>query len=181
MAASLILGVDVGVSGAIAFLSTGGDLLAVEDMPVDVVAVGKGKRSRVAIPRLLAILRGASGAHAFVEQPTYRPMTRPDSQTGIPVTAHMGVAGAGAFGESYGCVLASLVASGCSLTEVRPGVWSRAIGLKGGKDDSRRFAGNLFPSQSGLFLRKKDDGRADASNIGYYGLRQLFGLGRESA
>jgi hypothetical protein len=181
LAVSLILGCDPGATGAIAFLTPSGDLLAVEDIPVDKIAVGKGKRSRVAIPRLLALLRGAAGAHAFIEQPQYRPMRKPNAQTGVPETSHMGVAGAGAFGETYGAILACMVASGCAVTEVRPGVWGRSIGLKGGKDDARRMAGNLFPASSGLFARVMDHNRADGALLGYYGSRVLRGGGREAA
>lgn len=180
LAVHLIIGVDPGASGAIAFLSPAGDLLGVEDMPIDRVAVGTGKRSRVAIPRLLGLLKGSAGAHAFIEQPTYRPMRRPNPQTGVPEATHMGVAGAGAFGENYGCLITALVASGCMLTEVRPGVWSRAIGLKGGKDDSRRMAANLFPGVARLFARVKDNGRSDAALVGWWGARSLRG-GREAA
>ena len=87
----------------------------------------------------------------------------------------MGVAGSGAFGESYGCLITALVASGCAITEVRPGVWGRSIGLKGGKDDARRMAANQFPAMAGMFARVKDDGRADGALIGYYGVLKLRG------
>ena len=175
---SPVIGIDPGATGAVAFLSPDGTLLAVEDIPVDTVTVGKGNRSRVSVPRLLALLKGASGSHAFIEQPTYRPMTRPNAQTGVPEASRMGAAGAGAFGEAYGCVLTACVASGCAVREVRPGAWSRAIGLKGGsegKDNSRRMAADLFPASAHLFARKKDNGRSDAALIGYWGAREMRG------
>ena len=175
MTATLVIGIDPDASGAIAFLTPAGELLAVEDMPMDTVQVGKHSRSRTAVPRLLALLKDAAGAHAFVERPTFRPMKRRDPATGVVTEVSMGVAGAGAMGEKYGCVITALAASGAALTEVRPGVWGAAIGLKGGKDDARRMAANLFPAHAERFARVKDDGRADAALIGYYGARQLRG------
>jgi len=178
---SLVLGVDIGAGGAFAFLTPDGDLMDVVDMPVDVIQIGKHKRSRVSPHRLLALLRGAQGAHAFLEQPTYRPMKRRDPQTGETEDAHMGAAGAGAFGESYGAVLMGIVAAGCAYTEVRPGVWGRAIKLHGGKDDARRMASRLFPAHADRFSRQKDDGRADAALIGWWGARELRGGKMEAA
>jgi len=181
MTVSLVIGVDTGVGGAIAFLTPDGDLLDVVDMPVDRIQVGKHARSRMSPPRLLAVLKGAAAGHAFLEQPTYRPMKRRDPKTGKIVEAQMGVAGAGAFGESYGVLLMGVVASGCSYEEVRPGVWGRAIGLKGGKDDARRMAARLFPAHADRFARVKDDGRADAALIGWWGARELRGERQETA
>lgn len=181
MTVDLIVAIDPGATGAIAFLDTTGNLLGVEDIPVDRISVGKHSRSRVAIPKLLALLGQARGAYGVIEQPTYRPMTRPNAQTGVPETAAMGVAGAGAFGETYGCLITACVACGLSLDEVRPGVWGKAIGLKGGKDDARRMAGNLFPGLSSLFARVKDHNRAEAALIGFWKARVLRGTDRKAA
>jgi hypothetical protein len=41
--------------------------------------------------------------------------------------------------------------------------------VKGDKDVSRQRASALLPRHSGLWLRKKDDGRAEAALIAYYG------------
>jgi len=58
---------------------------------------------------------------------------------------------------------------------VRNGEWRAAVKLRGGKDDARRLAGNLFPAQASLFGREKDDGRAEAVLIGLHGTRELNG------
>ena len=173
MTAPLVIGVDPGVSGAISFLSPDGQLLAVEDMPVDTVQVGKHSRSRVSFHRLAALLSGAAGARACIERPQFRPMNKRDPKTGMVVPTSMGVMGAGAFGISYGLAAGALYAAGCVLREVDPGVWDRAIGLKGGPDDSRRMAADRFPVMAGLFARKKDDGRSDAALIGLYEIMML--------
>lgn len=177
MTASLVIGVDPGAAGAIAFLSPDGQLLAVEDMPIDRVQVGKHSRSRVSFHRLLALLSGAAGAEAFIELPTFRPMNRRNPATGEVVATSMGVMGAGAFGISYGLTAGALMAAGCALHEVSPVTWVRAVGLQGGKDGSRRMAADLFPAQAELFALKKADGRADAALLGRYGVLRLRGEG----
>jgi crossover junction endodeoxyribonuclease RuvC len=53
-------------------------------------------------------------------------------------------------------------------------VWKRALGVKGDKDVSRQRASALLPRHSGLWLRKKDDGRAEAALIAYYGAAQTI-------
>ena len=173
----MIVGVDPGAAGAVAYLSDAGELLAVDDMPVDKVQVGKSLRSRLSRHRAWMLFKLLpAGTQVFIEQPEYRPMRRHNPQTGAIEKMNMGVAGAGAFGEMYGAVAAFAVAAGAVLEDVRPASWKAAIGLRGGKDDSRRLAMNQFPGWAGHFVRVKDDGRAEAALIGMYGYRKLHGL-----
>lgn len=46
----------------------------------------------------------------------------------------------------------------------------RALGLSPDKGASRRRAIELWPAQSAMFARVKDDGRAEAALIGYWWL-----------
>jgi crossover junction endodeoxyribonuclease RuvC len=52
---------------------------------------------------------------------------------------------------------------------VTPQSWQKAVGARGGKDASRARAAELFPAYAANFTRKKDDGRADAALIAWYG------------
>lgn len=140
-------------------------------MPVDVIEVNKHTRSRVSPHRLLSLLKGASNAFALVEQPEYRPMKRHNSQTGILENTSIGVVKAAAFAEGYGVLLCALIASGCSIQEIRAGEWKKKMRLTGNKDDSLRMAANMFPAFARSFARKKDDGRAEAALIGYWATR----------
>ena len=54
------------------------------------------------------------------------------------------------------------------LTIVTPQIWQKSAGVRGGKDGSRQRASELFPNYAGLFVRKKDDGRADAALMAWY-------------
>lgn len=179
---TVIVGVDPGASGAIAFLDADTeDLIAVEDMPVDRVQVGRHVRSRVARSALLALLKRAAGSPAFTERPEGRPLRSTSRKTGQTETRQPGAAGMLSLGENYGCVVMGCTATGMRLTEVRPGVWKSALGVKAAKDDSRRRSSELWPAMAHLFERVRDDGRAEAALIALYGARVLKGTMREAA
>ena len=171
-----MLGIDVGVAGAIAILDGDTDeLVDVFDMPVDKVSVAGKVRSRIARRALLDILLRVKRASAFIEQPEYRPMKGTNKATGQTVVRQMGVSGAGHFGESYGTVLMACTAADISLTEIRPGQWKRPMSVSSSKDDARRRALELFPVHASLFARKMDDGRAEAVLLGLYACRIIRG------
>lgn len=173
---SLIVAIDAGVGGAIAFLDFNGNLLNVEDMPIDEVQVGRNMRKRVSDVRLLALLDGMKGGHAFIERPEGRPMRSRNKATGQIEMRQPGAAGMLAFGESFGIARCACVAKGLTLTEARPGEWKRAMGVPGDKQECRRRASELFPAFAPLFARVKDDGRAEAAIFALWGRRQIQGV-----
>jgi crossover junction endodeoxyribonuclease RuvC len=79
-----------------------------------------------------------------------------------------------AFGKSAGAILSIMAANFIPVTEVPPVTWKRAMGRSAGsgKDASRALISRLYPSQSELFKRVKDDGRADAALIAPWGFQQ---------
>ena len=62
-----------------------------------------------------------------------------------------------------------LAALDVPVTIVTPQAWRKRVVVREGKDGSRERAMQLFPRQAAMFARKKDDGRADAALIAYYG------------
>jgi crossover junction endodeoxyribonuclease RuvC len=168
-----IVSIDVGVAGAIAYLDMNGVLIGLDDIPVDVVSIGKNERKKLSVHRLFRLLTLFNGAAGVIERPDYRPMMKRNAQTGVPKRSTMGVSGAGAFGETYGGTMATMVCCGISLHEVRPGPWKAAMKLGAAKDDSRRMAQNMFPLFASAFDRKKDDGRAEAAIMGFWYAREL--------
>jgi crossover junction endodeoxyribonuclease RuvC len=171
----IIVGIDIGLEGAISFYDAEErSLLAVKDMPVDRVALANGAtRGRLNDRLVLNVLSRAKGAHAFLERPEARPMRGRDKATGAITLRQPGAAGMLAFGEGYGIVHCACTANGMALTEVRPGIWKRSLGVSGDKDDARRRAMELFPQWADFFRRKKDDGRAESALLALYGARQL--------
>lgn len=168
---SIIIGIDVGAKGAIAFMDrASGDVLDVVDMPTDEVQIGASKtRLRVSDWRLLQILKGGAGAHAFIEIPAARPIFMRNKEIGTVEKRSPGAAGMLSFGMSYGITRCACTASGIILDEVQPGVWKRVLRVPAAKDDARRIAIQLYPTWAQTFARKKDDGRAEATLIARYG------------
>lgn len=179
MSHRVVLGIDVGLQGGIAYLDVDTEeLLLVEDMPTDRTMVGSKERGRVDRPRLLSLLMSAKGAYAFAERPDYRPMRQTDKRTGQTTLRQIGSAGAGMFGEGYGCVVMGCTAAGMSLTEVRPGSWKRALSVPAGKDDAVRRAREIWPTMLHMFVGPRGgllDGRAESALIALYGARVVKG------
>lgn len=151
------LGIDPGLSGAIAFVSPAGDVHAF-DMPVlEYTITGKKTRREVDVARLARILTKYPAASCQLE-------------------AVWGMAGRGAseftFGQSYGMIKAALTLSGIPYELISPQKWKNYYGLGSDKDGSRAKATELFPAFASLWSRKKDDGRAEAVLIANHGLAQ---------
>ena len=153
-----ILAIDIGVQGAIAFLTPEGQLIDVFDMPV--LNDGPAGRRAVNAPLLAEIVFKSHAVEAFIELVGARPGE--------------GAVGAFAFGRSRGVCEGVLAAAGIPAQHIAPAAWKRAVGIKpgreGAKDAARAEAIRRWPSRASLFARVKDDGRAEAALIGVAGL-----------
>ena len=155
---SFIIAVDPGINGAIAILEKSGELVQVFEMPsVEVVVGGKAKR-RVSPEMLAAELRlyNVSGTVAIIEQ--------------VGAMPGQGVSSMFAFGEAFGLVKGVLAGMTIPFQTITPGKWKKALNLNAGKDASRAKAAALFPEHASEFRRVKDDGKAEAALIAYWGL-----------
>lgn len=150
-----VLGIDPGISGALALIDTTDWTLALVDMPQEV-----GKASRKAVsPTLTAQTVAAAGAdYVFCEDVWSSPQA--------------GVASSFAFGRSLGIVLGAAAAT-AALTMIKPAIWKSALQVPRDKNLARARAQQLFPSAAGQFARAKDDGRAEAALICFHGLLTL--------
>jgi len=152
-----ILGVDIGVAGALAALSDAGELLDVWDMPC--LHDGPKNRRTINAPLLAEIVYKSHANRAFVERVGPRPLE--------------GVVGAFAFGDSKGVVRGCLAAAAIPSVFITPVQWKRIVGVPPGKDmkdQARSNAIRRWPGKAQLFARKMDDGRAEAALIGLAGL-----------
>ena len=153
----IILGIDPGLSGALALYDTSEQTVEVFDMPVlELVRNGK-KKGEVSAQALANLLAATTIKAAFVERVNAMP--------------GQGVTSVFSFGRSTGIVEGILAAYDIPTTLVTPQAWQKAVGQRAGKDGSRERAMQLFPAQADLFQRKKDDGRSDAALIAYYGAK----------
>ena len=152
-----VLGVDPGLTGALAVIETSLDLLSVRDMPV--AKSGTGTRREV-VPVLLAeLIRAWRPDVAWVEK--------------VHAMPKQGVSSTFTFGLGYGVVLGVLAALDVPVRLVAPGTWKRGLGLDAAKQGSRAMAMRVFPREAALFARVRDDGRAEAALLAGYGLESL--------
>jgi len=151
----VIIGIDPGLSGALAFLGDKG--LIVIDMPT-LKAGSKRAIDEVELARIIdAAYKLGDIEFAVLEQVATRPGE--------------GAVGAFTFGRGYGLLRGILRAHYIPIIDCTPARWKRDLGIKAGagKDASRALAKERFQRDAELFNRVKDDGRADASLLAYWG------------
>jgi crossover junction endodeoxyribonuclease RuvC len=153
-----IIGIDPGLSGAVAVLTGAGGLIVIDMPTMTIERNGKAKR-QVSATELGRILSGAKSddCHVYVEK--------------VSAMAGQGVTSVFSFGRSFGMIEGILAALHMPVTYVAPATWTKAINRGAGKDASRARAMELFPANQEDFKRVKDDGRADAALIAYWGMK----------
>lgn len=150
-----ILGVDPGLSGAVAFyFPSRPDLIGAEDMPV--------VDGSIDVAHLARRIGQMATSLAIVE--------RVGSMPG------QGLSSTFRFGVAYGAVLGVLGALAIPVHLVAPGKWKRHFALPADKEAARGLAIRTWPA-SPHFSRKKDHGRAEASLLAKYGASITGGRG----
>lgn len=155
----LLLGIDPGLSGALALLNTvDGDLEEVIDMPLREIR-GKKWVDLYALAMWLDTRR--SGIRkAIIEEVHSMP--------------NQGVASTFRFGYATGAVTGAVTANMIPATLIPPTVWKMQMGVTHDKATSLAMARKLWAPRADLFKRKKDDGRAEAALLAEYGRRLKF-------
>jgi crossover junction endodeoxyribonuclease RuvC len=150
------IGIDPGITGAIAFLQDDYmKCIGLYDMPV--MSLGKNKH-QVNAAELAKILRDTKGE--WHEKVVY--LEQVNAMPGQGVSSMFN------FGMGYGAVQGVCGALGYPLVLVRPNAWKKIAGLIGKpKESARTLAQQLYPEQD-LSL-KKHVGRADALLIARFG------------
>ena len=141
----IILGIDPGVSGSLALFDKAEGRVTCHDMP-DTTA---------GLQELVSGLPVVS--FAVLEKPFYPKV--------------IGVKNVARIAEAYGAIKTCLVWRGIPIREVRPAEWKAALNLSSNKAASREMAGLIFPDDADQWSRAKDDGRAEAALIAWYGMR----------
>lgn len=151
----IALGIDPGLSGALAWVTDKGEVLDVADIPL----LDEGPRHKsIDAVRLSALARRHEAHAAIIEAVHARP-------TDSKVAAFT-------FGRNLGALEAIIMAAGLPLHRVPPILWRRWAGLAPGapKDASIAAALRIAPTAR-PFLNRHD--RADAVLIGAYGVRHV--------
>ncbi len=148
---TVIMGIDPGISGAVAFYHTVVSRVAVSDMPV------AGREVNAA--ELARMIRTNQPDFAVIEQ--------------VHAMPGNGAVSMFNFGRSYGDVRGVIGALGVRLYFVTPQKWKKHFGLSSDKEQSRLRALRMFPAAAESFKLKKHDGRAEAALIALYGAEVL--------
>lgn len=153
-----IIGIDPGLTGAIAVHEPVRDWAQIIDLPTQPKTSGKGQQLDAGV--LAAMLRGIQATHAplhaYIER--QRPMPK------------QGTVSVMSLGQTVGVIEGVCASLGIARTYVEPAAWKRKAGLiKQGKGASRQRAAEAFPALAEQFTRARDDGRAEALLIAMYG------------
>jgi crossover junction endodeoxyribonuclease RuvC len=161
---AITIGIDPGVTGAIAAIKDGTELIMLEDMPT----TSSGKETKVSrsvdavgLSELLGrIIRVYSREYlaAVVEKTSAMP--------------GQGVSSTYSMGHSRGVVEGVLLTKAFPTTLVPASVWKKAMGLTKDKDLVRGEMSRLFPAAS--LHRKKDHDRAEAIALALYLHQEKF-------
>lgn len=157
MAKSLVLGVDPGLSGAVAILR-GDTVELLEDLPVVQFSTARIKH-RIDGAMLASLIEPFA------------------SDIRLAVVEHVGArpgeaaSGAFCFGFTSGCILGVLGALRVPYVTPSPIKWKNAMGLGKDKTLSRSRAVAMFPDAAPKLARVKDHDRAEALLLAAYGAK----------
>ena len=145
-----IIGIDPGLSGAIAFFENK-KVINIYEMPV--MSEGKKNKRQINSAQLVKILRDNIQANdevsVVVEQVNAMP--------GQGVTSMFN------FGQSFGAIKGVCAALNLPIFFVRPSKWKKHFELiNSSKDSSRTKVIEMYPSLSSHLSKKKDANKSDA-------------------
>ncbi len=164
-----VLGIDPGLSGALALISSDGDL-HVWDVPIFEVVRNRRRKREIDHAGLRDIILRASSIAvkidvAWVEK--------------VGAFPNQGVASMFSFGSTYGCMLQLVASHFVPLEQVTPQKWKVYFKLRKGKDASRMKASELMPEFADQWPLVKHHNRAEAALIARYGLHQVKPMRRK--
>lgn len=159
-----VIGIDPGISGAIAVIDTDGTVEA-----IDLPTIGEGTKRELDAAWLLRWVIHQCPDLMCCENVWAMP-SQPD---GHGKRRGMGAASAFRFGLGIGQIRAVMQCSGAPFSLVVPTVWKKFFQLKGSnKEQSRQLALRLYPRAADVLRRKLDHQRAEAILIATYGLER---------
>lgn len=150
----MILAIDPGAKGALAFFDVRACTLDIIDVPTVQVMRGNKAKTEISPQMLAAIIAARSPSVAVLEK--------------VGAMPGQGSSSMFQFGRGVGMVEGVLAALHVPTDYVTPHQWQKAVGARDGKDGNRQRAAELFPAYAHLFSRKKDDGRADAALMAWW-------------
>lgn len=151
-----ILGIDPGLSGAIALYSQEEKLTW--EMPTFEITKGGKKRRKIDIYTLKDYLRQAAPDHVYIEQVSAQPGN--------------GATHAFTYGFGAGSIETCVALCGYPFTYVLPQVWKKKLSVPKDKSEARQRASQLVPDMAHCWSLKRQDGVAEAMLIALYGYNE---------
>ena len=146
-----IIGIDPGLSGAIAILE-GKKVIKIFDMPV--MAEGKKNKKQLNSAQLTNILKENT---SFKNEEIAVVVEQVNAMPGQGVTSMFN------FGQSFGAVKGICAALNLPIFFVRPSKWKKHFELiNSSKDSSRTKVIEMYPHLSNQLSKKKDVNKSDA-------------------
>ena len=145
-----IIGIDPGLSGAIAFLENN-KVLGIFDMPV--MSEGKKNKKQLNSAQLVNIFR----ENMNNEEETIVVVEQVNAMPGQGVTSMFN------FGQTFGAIKGVCAALNLPIFFVRPYKWKKYFELlNSSKDASRTKVIEMYPKLSNQLTKKKDVNKSDA-------------------
>jgi crossover junction endodeoxyribonuclease RuvC len=165
---NLILGIDPGLSGALAYYNIQTKQpVHVQDMPVTSVK----DKNRINFYTLATLIDqyAKQTKFAIIEEVSGGLYGNKTTKDGKART--QGVTSAFNFGNAFGIATGVVAANMIPIFFVKPGVWKLNLGLTSDKQKSLDKAIEMWPSFAHLLSRKKDNGRAEAMLLAFLGTK----------
>lgn len=161
----IALGIDPGLTGALAVICSRRGLLDVVDIPTCGNGTDSGSMRRwIDVDALRVVLANWSSQLCFGSDSVYSVIERPIPMPSLPAQTIASQY------DTFGVLRA--MAPGEQII-VNPRDWKAIYGLGSAKDASRACAERLY--RGAPVKRVKDHNRAEAILIGHYGLREING------
>lgn len=172
----IVIGIDPGLTGALAKLNHAGQLEILLDMPTMQRAGGGATvKNQVDGAALAELLRGwirehdRTEIHVVIEKA--QPM--PGKIKGKPNAKPQGSASTFSMGLTAGIIEGVVVTLGLAHEIVHPATWKAKIKPGTGKEAARAHAIRLYPGAQPLLGRVMDHNRAEALLIARYGREKV--------
>lgn len=154
----MLVGIDPGLSGAIALLNPTTREVIVHDMPL---VASKAGRSETDVHNLARLLVPTGTVNiAILEQ--------------VHAMPNQGVTSTFRFGQNYGACQMAISGHGYDVRDVTPNAWKKHFRLGSDGNASRALAMQRFPALAETLKRVKDHNRAEAVLLALYGLEVIF-------
>ena len=170
----IVVGVDPGLTGAVAGIAPDGALIAPLALDTCALVARKGRGKELSAPMVVR------GLDAIVRHPSRYAWNgeKAGAALGHEIFAavelvgampRQGVSSTFKFGKTTGLLIGILAGLSIPVVERTPQWWRAKVGIPNGagKDASRAKFIELWPQHAGLVARKKDDGIAEAALLAW--------------